>query len=179
MCGCASQGGLEHAGADSIYEIRALNVMEEIRKNFRDESRGLFRESLPPKPQKAAFMWSCGVQFSALVGATRKSPKKYEPILERFFEGMNRYWDVTHEPPGYSASPNGWGDLYYDDNAWMVITFTEAFEVTGKRKYLDRAEEALRFVMSGWDDELGGGIYWHVDKKGKPTKNTCSNAPSA
>jgi hypothetical protein len=179
MCGCASQGGLERLGDDSIYEIRALDVMGGIQKNFRDESKGVYRESLPPKPQKPAFMWSCGVQFSSLVGAVRKHPEKYEPILERFFDNMDRYWDASHEPPGYSAAPGAWGDLYYDDNAWMVITFIEAFEVTGKQKYLDKAEQILSFVMSGWDDKLGGGIYWNVDKKGKPTKNTCSNAPSA
>ena len=34
----------------------------------------------------------------------------------------------------------------------------------------------MRFVLSGWDERLGGGIYWRPDHK---TKNTCSNGPGA
>jgi hypothetical protein len=81
--------------------------------------------------------------------------------------------------PGYEPAPTkgGGNDKYYDDNAWMVITFVEAYELTGDRKYLRRADETMRFVLSGWDEKLGGGIYWHEVKRGG--KNTCSNAPSA
>jgi uncharacterized protein YyaL (SSP411 family) len=35
----------------------------------------------------------------------------------------------------------------------------------------------MKFVMSGEDDKLGGGIYWHEQNKGG--KNTCINAPAA
>src|SRR5690606_36978618 len=69
-------------------------------------------------------------------------------------------------------------DKYYDDNAWMVMMFLEAYEVSGDLRYLRRAKETLDFVLSGWDDEAGGGIWWHeLHKDG--TKNTCVNAPAA
>jgi uncharacterized protein YyaL (SSP411 family) len=82
--------------------------------------------------------------------------------------------------PGYEPLPTGGGgkDKYYDDNAWMVITFLEAYELTRDSRYLTRAEQALDFVLSGWDDEGGGGIWWHEGHK-EGTKNTCANAPTA
>jgi predicted alpha-1,6-mannanase (GH76 family) len=59
---------------------------------------------------------------------------------------------------------------------WLVIDFAEAYLKSKNKKFLDRAEEAWKFVISGWDDKIGGGIYWTEQKK--TSKNTCSNAPS-
>ena len=61
--------------------------------------------------------------------------------------------------PGYEPAPtrgNG-NDKYYDDNAWLVITFLEAYETTRDPRYLTRADETLKFVLSGWDEKGGGG----------------------
>ena len=92
---------------------------------------------------------------------------------------LNGYWDaravIVQGYDAYLSSP-GNSDKYYDDNAWMVLTFVEAYELTGERKYLYRAADAMRFVLSGWDEKLGGGIYW---RENKTSKNTCSNGPSA
>jgi uncharacterized protein YyaL (SSP411 family) len=142
--------------------------------------KGRFRPATPMAKNALPydFMWGNGVGFSMLVGATRANPAKYAPILSRFFDGLEGYWDTRAPVPGYDAylSSPGNSDKYYDDNAWMVITFIEAWELTKERKYLKRAIEALDFVLSGWDENLGGGIYWKEDHK---SKNTCSNAPSA
>ena len=48
--------------------------------------------------------------------------------------------------------------------------------------YLEKAKSVYEFMLSGMDDKLGGGVYWHEDKKNIPeeaSKNTCSNAPAA
>jgi predicted alpha-1,6-mannanase (GH76 family) len=98
--------------------------------------------------------------------------------MDAFFGWLEAYWDKDAPIPAYDAyfaSPTG-DDKYYDDNAWMALTFTEAFELTRDRRYLYRANEVMRYVLSGWDEQLGGGIYWRQDRK---TKNTCSNGPSA
>jgi hypothetical protein len=50
--------------------------------------------------------------------------------------------------------------------------------MTREPQYLQRALETLKFVLSGEDDQLGGGIWWHEGHKGG-SKNTCSNAPAA
>jgi uncharacterized protein YyaL (SSP411 family) len=60
----------------------------------------------------------------------------------------------------------------------MVLAYVEAFEMTRDRRYLQRARQTLDFVLSGWDDQRGGGIWWHEGHK-DGSKNTCSNAPAA
>jgi predicted alpha-1,6-mannanase (GH76 family) len=68
-------------------------------------------------------------------------------------------------------------DRYYDDNAWMVLAYVESYEILGDLKWLVRADETLKYVLSGEDDKLGGGIYWK--EREKTSKNTCSNGPAA
>ncbi len=162
------------------YRRKAEEVTAFIQTNLWDADAKRYHPAVPrdPKALPYDFMWANGVQFSALVGALRYDRRKYRPIVDAFFEGLNRYWDSRAAIPGYDAyfSNPGSSDKYYDDNAWMVLTFTEAYARTKEKRFLDRAEETLKFVLSGWDDRLGGGIYWHQAKK---SKNTCSNGPSA
>lgn len=156
----------------------ARTVTASIQKSYYNEKTGLYAQSLENRDPE--FMWGNGVMFSALVAATRNEPATYRPVLEKFFAAMNRYWDKSTGIPGYEPSPtlgNG-DDKYYDDNQWMVITFMEAYELTKDVKYLGRAQETLKFSLSGWDDMLGGGIWWHEKHKGE-SKNTCANAPAA
>jgi predicted alpha-1,6-mannanase (GH76 family) len=52
-----------------------------------------------------------------------------------------------------------------------------AYRTTGDEGYLAKARAMWDFAISGWSDDLGGGIYW---KEGDPSsKNTCSNGPAA
>jgi hypothetical protein len=160
------------------YADAAREVTADIQKRFYLSERGLYAHSV--KDRSPDFMWGNGVTFSALVAAARHDPKTYGPIMARFFTSMNRYWDTKVKIPGYEPVPtrgNG-NDKYYDDNQWMVITFVEAFELTGEERYRARAVETNRFSLSGWDDQLGGGIWWHEGHK-DGSKNTCSNAPAA
>lgn len=169
-------GAAAHA-ADTGYLKRAAEVQAEVQKTFFMPKSSLYADKV--KDRKPAFMWGDGIAFSALVAAARHDPA-YKPVVSKFFDAMNSYWDSKEQIPGYEPAPtNGHGhDKYYDDNEWMVITFAEAYHDTRDVKYLNRASETLKFVLSGWDDTLGGGIWWHETHKGGG-KNTCSNGPAA
>jgi len=163
-----------------IYRRYAEATQDYVQGRLWDPKAGRYRPSDPPKPGALPydFMWGNGVAFSALVGGTKLDPAKYKTLVRAFFDGLEKYWDRDAPIPGYDAyfaSPTG-DDKYYDDNAWMAITFGEAFEITGERRYRERADEVMKYVLSGWDEKLGGGIYWRQDHK---SKNTCSNGPSA
>lgn len=163
---------------DASYADAARIVTDSIQKNLFNEQTGLYAQSIEKRDPE--FMWGNGVMFSALVGAARHDPAAYGPVMDRFFGAMDRYWDTKAKIPGYEPAPtsgNG-NDKYYDDNQWMVITFMEAHDLTRDQKFLDRADETLRFSLSGWDDKLGGGIWWHEQHK-DGSKNTCANAPAA
>lgn len=158
----------------SAWRERAVATTQYCLARFWDGSQKRFHPATPADPTALPweFMWGNGVAFTMLVGA------KDTERIAAFFDGLQGYWDTRAPIPGYDAylSSPGNSDKYYDDNAWMVLTFVEAFELTGERKYLLRAAEAMRFVLSGWDETLGGGVYWREDHQ---SKNTCSNGPSA
>lgn len=157
--------------------VRAAEVMDQIQKNFWDDRRNLYFTAIDRHDPD--MIWGNGVMFSALVGGSRHD-MRYRPVMGRFFEAMNGYWDDKARIPGFEPAPtSGNGhDKYYDDNAWMVLTFVEAYELTREPRYSKRAVETLDFVLSGLDSEGGGGVWWH-EKHKDGTKNTCSNGPAA
>ncbi|MES2924351.1 MAG: glycoside hydrolase family 76 protein [Verrucomicrobiota bacterium] len=159
------------------YAQKAAEVTDYIHKNFWMKKRDLYKTAIDK--DSPDYIWGSGVMFSAVVGAARHDPK-YKSIMRKFFDGMESYWDTKAAIPGYEPAPTAGGgnDKYYDDNAWMVMMFLEAYEMTGESRYLKRSVEVLDFVMSGWDDKGGGGIWWHQNHTGD-SKNTCVNGPAA
>jgi rhamnogalacturonyl hydrolase YesR len=166
--------------APAGYQVKAEQVMGYIQRTLWDADAKRYRPATPPEPNALPydFMWANGIMFSALVGGAHYDSARYRPLMEAFFDGLNGYWDGNALIPAYDAylSSPGHSDKYYDDNEWMVLTFAEAYALTGDRRYLDRAAAAQRFIVSGWDDRLGGGVYWRQDHR---SKNTCSNGPAA
>lgn len=166
--------------ASADYKQMAQEQTDYIQAHFFDAKTGRYKPKYPvdPKELPFEFMWGNGVQLTVLVAAAKADPTKYKPWLYAFQKGLEGYWDPASPVPGYNAycsGPNG-TDKYYDDNQWIVLADTEAFETTKDRSFLKDAYRTQNFVLSGWDEKLGGGIYWDVKHK---SKNTCSNAPAA
>jgi hypothetical protein len=68
----------------------------------------------------------------------------------------------------------------YDDQMWLIRELLEAYRLTDKVAYLEKAEYLTEYVLDGWDctrnasgTELGG-IPWGP---GYVTKHACSNGP--
>ena len=87
-------------------------------------------------------------------------------VPTRTFEGVSYY----------NSYPGGEGDYYYDDNEWICISLLSGYNSFRIKALLNAAEENLEFLWTGWDDVLGGGLYWSSDYD---SKNACSNAPAA
>lgn len=170
--------GFNQAAVPCEYARQAREVTDHIDKHFFDSRSGVYFKSLSIR--KPDYVWLQGVMVSNLVAAARAEPKEYGPKLDAYFTALDAYWDAKVAIPGYEAAPtrgNG-NDKYYDDNAWLVIAYLEAYASNRDPRYLTRADETLRFVLSGWDDQCGGGIWWHqLHKDG--TKNVCANGPAA
>ncbi|MEZ5104019.1 MAG: glycoside hydrolase family 76 protein [Draconibacterium sp.] len=128
-----------------------------------------------------AYLWPTSGVFSgvnALLKSTGNS--KYSTMLvEKVLPGLQHYFDDTRKPVCYQSyiAEAGESDCFYDDNVWLAIDFCEAFQITKEQKYLEQSIQLWQFIISGWDDKLGGGIYWCEQKK--QSKNTCSNAPAS
>src|SRR6478609_6132747 len=149
-----SFAGAAKSDEPNRYAQRAREVTEHIQKTFYDPASGVYLRSLTVR--KPDYVWLQGVMLSNLVAAARSDPETYGPRLEKFFTALDGYWDAKAKIPGYEAAPtrgNG-NDKYYDDNAWLVIALLEAYETNHDPRYLARADETLRFVLSGWDDAI-------------------------
>ena len=187
LCGGSTRGiAADHATAMADkFQDWGLEVLARIERDFWLADERLFAEHGPQEPTNAprqpAFMWSVGVQLSALTAAAQLDPQEFEQPLRDYVNEIDRYWCESHGVEGYDVLPGArQPDRYYDDNAWIVLALCEIHERTtaksDKQLYLERAKRTFRFVVSGEDDLLGGGIYWRENKRA--SKNTCSNAPA-
>lgn len=134
-------------------------------------------------------LWGFGAYLEALAdwyALCPDSPEAKEYYLDALEKGLPKYRvsvgrlvtpaGSTSKVVYYNAGAGGNGDYYYDDNAWICYQLLNAYVQLKDEKYLTEAEELLKFFWTGWDDKLGGGIYWSKDFGGK---NTCENGPIA
>ncbi len=77
-----------------------------------------------------------------------------------------------------NAHGTNWAsNIYNDDIMWMVISCCRAYQFTKNQEYFDVAKENFDLVYArGYDDVLGGGIYWTTNNN---EKNACVNGPAA
>jgi len=131
--------------------------------------------------ERVAYLWTSSGMLSgvnALLEAT--GDDNYARLLEStVVPAIECYYDTTRAPRGFQSYPIVFGhfDRYYDDNMWIGQQMIKSYELTGNVNYLNYAETIWKFIETGRDSVLGGGIYWCEQKK--VTKNTCSNAPAA
>ena len=174
---CDAQSSTENSNELAQWGIQTL---ETIKRDLWLADRDLYAEKATAggaRPTVPAFMWGAGVQLTALAAAAQFDPDTYVPQLAAYADALEKHWIVDNGIGGYSVLPEQQrADRYYDDNVWIVLALIETLEATGDEKYLERAEATMRFVLSGEDDELGGGIYWRERRRN--SKNTCSNAPA-
>ncbi len=174
--------------------IRAESTLDSLYKYYSVTDSKLLRETFPfnenhkatylaseqhNEPNQYSFLWPYSGTFSAvnaLLEATGN--KNYHSLLDdQVLEGLEKYFDTKRTPAAYSSYINTApeSDRFYDDNIWLGIDFTDTYMITKEVKYLDKAKLIWKFIESGTDEKLGGGIYWCEQKK--TSKNGCSNAP--
>ncbi len=104
--------------------------------HYYDAAAKKYRDSYPvdPKALPWTLMWANGVQWRVLAAAAQDDPARYRPLLDAFAQGLQEYWDPQPKgsPPGFNAYCSGPGgdDKYYDDNAWLVLGYLEAYDAT-------------------------------------------------
>jgi hypothetical protein len=125
-----------------------------------------------------SYMESCGTWFKT--NPSDDSKQKYKDALqmiEKYYSGK-----VGNLKRSYSASQSGDKDVYYDDNVWVLLELENAFDLLKDQTYQDKAKDLLEFINGGYDETIGGGIWWYAgdrSQKGMDVKNTCINAPFA
>ena len=184
------------AAKGNKYAAMARETIDSLYSNYSIPGETLLRENHPHDTSYQAtylarndaqphnpysYLWPFSGTFSAvraLYEATGDTA--YVSMLEkRVLPGLEQYLDATRVPTAYASYVNTApaSDRFYDDNVWLGIDFTDLYLATGRQGYLDKARMIWKFIESGTDSELGGGIYWCEQKKAG--KNTCSNAPGS
>ncbi|MFD2742281.1 MULTISPECIES: glycoside hydrolase family 76 protein [Sphingobacterium] len=194
---CLTSTLLAQVPAKNDYSDKARETLANIEIRYAvPDGKQLLRENYPfddnytasylagnegkAKTNPYSYLWPFSGSLSAYVALLEQADDEANVkshIDSVVLPGLENYYD-TRQPAGYasyinSAAPS---DRFYDDNVWLGIDFTDLYLHTKEKHYLEKAQEIWRFVASGMDDKLGGGIYWCEQKK--ESKNTCSNAPA-
>lgn len=171
----------------AIYQQRAEAMYANIWKRYRVPGQvGLFSENYPSnkkdtlnyfqgegvKEKEVSFLWPFSGVFSA-TNVLMKIPGlkvKYKPFQDSLVTGIEQYRDTVRKPAGYQAYPVKFekSDRYYDDNGLVGIDYMESYFNTKNPMYLQRAKDVFKFILSGWNSDVGGGVTWlegHKDQK--------------
>ncbi|MFT3902399.1 MAG: glycoside hydrolase family 76 protein [Niabella sp.] len=84
--------------------------------------------------------------------------------------------NVGTTPPG----DWGWND-FNDDILWAGLAFARGYQITDNPVFLEKAEYAFNLMYDrGWDEELGGGIWWRQlpINEDERSKSALSNSPA-
>lgn len=174
------------------YLHRAERMYAKIWDHYRVKAYpGLFSENYPVnqkdtvdylqgdkvKAKEVSFLWPFSGMFSAtnVLVEIPSVRQKYLTYMDTIAIGMEKYLDTVRKPIAYPAYPPQFSkeDRFYDDNGLVGIEYMEAYLNTKRPVYLSRAKVVFKFILSGWTDQLGGGVYWlegHNDQK-----PACSN----
>ena len=184
--------------SNELSLTRAKQTLDSLYQNYSAPGTCLLRENYPSNvgdytatylaseeqkniPNQYSYLWPYSGTFSAVSALYEVTQDTlYKSLLDKkVLIGLEEYFDTQRTPEAYASyirtAPQS--DRFYDDNVWLGIDFTDTYLATKEDKYLQKAKLIWKFIESGMDDNLGGGIYWCEQKKG--SKNTCSNAPGS
>ncbi|KQS31160.1 glycoside hydrolase family 76 protein [Dyadobacter sp. Leaf189] len=157
------------------YQQRITLISQNISKVFYEPKSGLYIETNGKNEKPHSFLWPLCALMQAANEADALMPggQAMKPVLN----AIGKYRNNDAPAPGYQAyvTKEQKDSRFYDDNQWIAIAALDAYNRTNNTAYLKLAEEIYRFMMTGYDQKSGGGIYWKEDEKN--TKNTCSNGP--
>lgn len=178
LLGCIALVACCSAAAQSPdYKKELAGLQESIERHFYMAGEGFYKETAQPEKdgRPYSYMWPLCALFQA-----HNEMEKLQPGGNRLaatFRVIQKYYDTAAPAPGYDsyAMKGGGGTRFYDDNQWIGITAMDAWFRTHQSSFLQTGREIYRFMMTGYDDKTGGGLYW--EEGSKKTKNTCSNGP--
>ena len=158
---------------DSLYRYYSAPNTCLLRENYPSDVENytatyLASEEQKNIPNQYSYLWPYSGTFSAvnaLFAATGDA--NYKSLLDnKVLVGLEEYFDTRRTPEAYASYINSaaQSDRFYDDNIWLGIDFTDIYQLTHEAEYLRKAQLIWKFIESGTDDILGGGIYWCVPK---------------
>ena len=118
-------------------------------------------------PGKAWFpssWWNSAVALQTIGDyMQRTGDRRYLPQLDLTFEqdkGAFPAGELSGDP-----IPGNFTSRAIDDSAWWGLTWLQAYDLAGDRKYLDMAVTIATYVDGYWDTgTCGGGVWWDAER---------------
>lgn len=123
----------------------------------------------------SGYLWSnfSGVGMQYYVCKLYPDDAKQTEIFRRM---INNFKYFRQSNPSSNAAENsvkyhsargqrvnsGSGDCFFDDNIWVARNYLRAYEILGDEWYLEEAIRVNNWVLSGWNNELGGIVWSEV-----------------
>lgn len=154
------------------YQARVNIIDKNINSLLRDPKNGLYLEHIGKHENPYSYLWPlCALIQSANEMEVLQKGNYMSPVQN----AIEHYYTKEAPAPSYMSYIKK-SSRFYDDNQWIAIAYLDAFKRTKNKFYLEKAKEIYTWLLTGYDDVLGGGLYWQEDKK--ESKNTCSNGPN-
>jgi predicted alpha-1,6-mannanase (GH76 family) len=149
----------------ATYHSRADQALQSFLLKFWNGGQQYLRDSYPDDGKLTGY-WTYAHGWEAVMdGVERTGGQQYSGLIESFYLGQQAH---------------GWTSAYYDDECWMILALTHAYDLTGNLKYLNQGEILYYDVMGAWDTTccgtVKGGLWWD---RAHTQKATASNAGAA
>lgn len=108
---------------------------------------------------------------------TAKQLEYYKNELQKELSAILNFWQqntVDNVFGGFYGRLDNFNKIFQEApkgsvlNSRILWTFSSAYNLTGKKKYLQTATRAFRYIVEFFIDKMNGGIYWTVNYKGVP-----------
>lgn len=147
------------------YHNRADVALQSFLLKFWDGGQQYLRSQYPSAGTLTGY-WTFAQGWDALMdGVERTGGRQYYGLIDAFYAGQDQ---------------RGWMSGWYDDECWMTLALTRAYDLTGNAKYLAKAQTIYADIMNAWDTNCcgltKGGLWWD---KAHTQKATAANAGAA
>ncbi|WP_037569033.1 glycoside hydrolase family 76 protein [Phaeacidiphilus oryzae] len=132
----------------------------------------LYRESTPAAPggNPYSYLWEFreATQATVYLRGIPGNADRYRADAADRFTALRQYASTDPAHPGYDSylpEPLGTGgDLFYDDNAVVGLSYLTQYRAGGGRAMLAGARAAFATDLRGWDEDPAktcpGGMHW-------------------
>jgi len=174
VAGHPAEADAASAAPDPVWQSRASASYDALQDNLYTGAagHGLYRENTDAaEGNPYSFLWEYREATQAaldLQGLPGVGPA-YANSARARVAGLENYYAVAPGGrPGYESylpAPLGTGgDVYYDDNGVVGLSFISQYHATGDAQYLDRARTAFTIASRGWNTDATlacpGGVDW-------------------
>ncbi|MFI6093087.1 glycoside hydrolase family 76 protein [Streptomyces sp. NPDC051218] len=170
----AAAAGNDKKTAPSTWAHRAEASYNSLQQHLYQgpQEHGLYLEKTPRTEEENphSYIWPLREAAAATVDMSElpRNGARYDRDAAERFETLRLYFNPRDSRPGYDSylpAPLGQGgDVFYDDNAVVGLSFLDQYRATGKKLYLERAAETYRVVTRAWDTDpakpCAGGMHW-------------------